>query len=122
MEIRKFLEKSPREVVTIIFEDYLKNPSILKKVFDQAALSSYVLSNEHWGSGTQDWPSLYDMRRLGRLVVFNNNGMEGFPYSPMNMWYYVRENRYGDPSKNTKVRAGKLLVSGTLVSRNFTPF
>ena len=102
--IRKFLEKFPKEVVTIIFEDYLKNPTILKHVFDQAGLSRHVLAHQHWGTGHRDWPSLLDMRRLGRLVVFSNVGMEGFPYSPRNMWYDVRENRYGDPSKITKVR------------------
>jgi len=103
-EIRKFLDKNPREVITIIFEDYLRNPTILKRVFDQAGVSSYVLLEENWSDGINDWPTLRDMHRLGRLVVFNNNGLSGFPYTKYNMWHYVRENRYGNEGQNKKVR------------------
>ena len=90
-------------VITIIFEDYLKNPTILKNVFDQAGISPYVLLKDNWGDGFTDWPTLNDMRRLGRLVVFNNNGLHGFPYTEFNMWRYVRENRYGTPSRKKRV-------------------
>ena len=91
------------EVITIIFEDYLKNPTILKRVFDQAGISPYVLLKDSYGDGFLNWPTLRDMRRLGRLVVFNNNGLSGFPYTESNMWHYVRENRYGSPGQNVKV-------------------
>lgn len=103
IKIRKFLESNKREVITIVFEDYLRNPVILKRVFDQAALSPHVLRKENWGDGFNDWPTLTDMRRLGRLVVFNNNGLNGFPYTEFNMWHYVRENRYGNAGLNKKV-------------------
>lgn len=103
VEIRKFLESDIRVVITIIFEDYLKNPTILKNVFDQAGISPYVLLKDYWGDGFTDWPTLNDMRRLGRLVVFNNNGLHGFPYTEFNMWRYVRENRYGTPSRKKRV-------------------
>lgn len=103
VEIRKFLETNTREVITIFFEDYLKNPTILKHVFDQAGISPHVLLEEYWGDGINDWPTLTDMRRLGRLVVFNNNGLSGFPYTKYNMWRYVRENRYGNAGQNKKV-------------------
>lgn len=103
IEIRKFLENNRREVITIIFEDYLKNPTILKRVFDQARISLYVLLKDNYGDRFHDWPTLRDMRRLGRLVVFNNNGLSGFPYTESNMWRYVRENRYGSPGQNVKV-------------------
>ncbi|XP_020614887.1 PI-PLC X domain-containing protein At5g67130-like [Orbicella faveolata] len=102
IEIRKFLESNRHEVITIIFEDYLKNPTILKRVFDQARISPYVLLKDSYGDGFHDWPTLRDMRRLGRLVVFNNNGLSGFPYTESNMWHYVRENRYGSPGQNVK--------------------
>ena len=105
IEIRKFLESNIREVITIIFEDYLKNPTILKTVFDQAGISPYVLLKDNWGDGFTDWPTLNAMRRLGRLVVFNNNGLHGFPYTEVNMWSYVRENRYGSPGRNERVCA-----------------
>ena len=91
------------EVITIIFEDYLKNPTILKRVFDQAGISPYVLLKDSYGDGFLNWPTLRDMRRLGRLVVFNNNGLSGFPYTESNMWHYVRENHYGSPGQNVKV-------------------
>lgn len=104
IEIRKFLQSNTREVITIIFEDYLKNPTILKRVFDQAGISPYVLLKENWGDEFNDWSTLRDMRKLGRLVVFNNNGLRGFPYTEWNMWHYVRENRYGNPGQNVKVQ------------------
>ncbi|XP_029207115.2 LOW QUALITY PROTEIN: PI-PLC X domain-containing protein At5g67130-like [Acropora millepora] len=102
VEIRKFLETNKREVISIFFEDYLKNPSILKGVFDQARISPFVFDKENWGDGILNWPTLTEMRRLGRLVVFNNNGLKGFPYTEYNMWYYVRENRYGSDGQTRK--------------------
>ena len=98
------METNEREVITIFFEDYLKNPTILRRVFDQAGISPHVLRKENWGDGFNDWPTLTDMRKLGRLVVFNNNGLLGFPYTEFNMWHYVRENRYGNAGQNTKVQ------------------
>ena len=62
-----------------------------------------MLLKDSYGDGFHDWPTLRDMRRLGRLVVFNNNGLSGFPYTESNMWHYVRENRYGSPGQNVKV-------------------
>jgi hypothetical protein len=106
IQIREFLDTNPREVVTIIFEDYLRNPTIMKRVFDQSRVSGHVLKSDHWGSRYREWPTLVEMRTLGRLVVFNNNGLEGFPYTVNNMWYYVRENRYGQPGLDTKVLGG----------------
>lgn len=103
IEIRKFLETNTREVITIFFEDYLRNPTILKRVFDKAEISPYVLLKENWGDGITEWPTLNDMRRLGRLVVFDNNGLSGFPYTEYNMWRYVRENRYGSSGQIEKV-------------------
>ncbi|EDO36715.1 predicted protein [Nematostella vectensis] len=100
--VRKFLENNPREVITIIFEDYLRNPTILKHVFDKAGVSRHVLDSSEWGNVYKNWPTLHEMRRLGRLVVFNNNGLKGFPYTEDNMWFYVRENRYGQPGLDTK--------------------
>ncbi|KAK3729580.1 hypothetical protein QZH41_017186, partial [Actinostola sp. cb2023] len=87
IQIRTFLEDNPRDVITIIFEDYLRNPTILKRVFDQARVSRHVLRSHHWGSRYKDWPTLIDMRRLGRLVVFNNVGLNAFPYTTYNMWW-----------------------------------
>ena len=102
-EIREFLERNPREVVTIIFEDYLRNPRVLAEVFNEADISKLVLTSEHWRE-FEDWPTLSEMISLGRrLVVFNNVGMTGFPYSKRNMWNYVIENRYGSVSKNIHV-------------------
>ena len=104
VEIRKFLEANKREVISIFFEDYLKSPTILKRVFDQARISPFVFDKENWGDGFRNWPTLTEMRRLGRLVVFNNNGLKGFPYTEYNMWYYVRENRYGSDGQTRKVQ------------------
>ena len=103
IEIREFLEGNPHEVVTIIFEDYLQNPRLLGKVFDDAEISKFVLTSDHWGDGN-DWPTLSEMISLGRrLVVFNNVGMTGFPYSARNMWNFVMESRYGSSGRNIRV-------------------
>ena len=103
MEVREFLETNPYEVVTIIFEDYLRNPRVLAKVFDDADISKFVLTSDHWGDGI-DWPTLSEMISLGRrLIVFNNVGMTGFPYSARNMWNFVMESRYGSSGRNIRV-------------------
>ncbi len=91
------------EIVTIIFEDYLRNPRVLAKVFDEADLSKFVLTSDHWGD-IEDWPTLSDMISLGRrLIVFNNVGMTEFPYSARNMWNFVIESRYGSVGKDVNV-------------------
>ena len=93
-----------REVVTIIFEDYVRNPSLVAKVFGDADISRHVLPSEYWGGGYKEWPTLEKMASLGRrLIVFSSVGLTGFPYSKLNMWNYVIENRYGSKSKNVKV-------------------
>ena len=102
-QIRAFVEANPKEVISIIFEDYLKNPIILKRVFDKSGISRHVLSDDYWASGNYNWPSLMELQVLGRVIVFNNNGLDGFPYSNQNMWYYVRENRYGGDSLKKEV-------------------
>lgn len=63
-----------------------------------------MLPNDEWGTRYKSWPTLTDMRKLGRLVVFNNNGINEFPYNRLDMWYDVRENRYGQKGLDTKVR------------------
>ena len=73
---------------------------MLKKVFDDADLSKYVLTSDYWRE-LDDWPTLSDMILLGRrLVVFNNVGMTEFPYSAKNMWNFVIESRYGSVGKD----------------------
>ena len=106
IEIRTFLEQNSHEVVTIIFEDYLRNPRVLKKVFDDADLSKFVLTSDYWRE-LDDWPTLSDMILLGRrLVVFNNVGMTEFPYSAKNLWNFVIESRYGSVGKDMNVSIG----------------
>ena len=103
VEIREFLDRNVHEIVTIIFEDYLRNPRVLAKVFDEADLSKFVLTSDHWGD-VEDWPTLSDMISLGRrLIVFNNVGMTEFPYSARNMWNFVIESRYGSVGKDVNV-------------------
>lgn len=102
-EIREFLNRNPEEIVTIIFEDYLRNPRILRKVFDDADVSRFVFTSNYW-SEYEDWPTLSTMISLGRrLVVFSNVGLIGFPYAPRNMWNFVIESRYGNPGKHIGV-------------------
>ena len=82
---------------------------MLAKVFDDADLSRNVLRSEHWRKGDEDWPTLSEMASLGRrLVVFNNVGMNEFPYSRLHMWNYVIENRYGSKGENVNVRITKV--------------
>ena len=107
IEIREFLERNTHEVVTIIFEDYLENPRVLAKVFDEADISKFVLTSDYWGE-VEDWPTLSEMISLGRrLVVFNNVGLTEFPYSARNMWNFMIESRYGSVSKNPNVGIGQ---------------
>ena len=101
--IRRFLDNNPTEVVIIIFEDYVRSPGKLRKILDQADLTRHVLPVKFWGSANHSWPTLTEMKTLGRLVVFSNAAVHGFPYTGVTMWNYVRENRYGNPSRNQKV-------------------
>ena len=102
-DIRKFLDNNPKDVVTIIFEDRLKNAPVLGKVFKESGISRHVLNYKHWGNRAKNWPTLRKMASLGRLVVFSSYATHGFPYSPYNMWEYVKESRYGSPGKNANV-------------------
>ena len=102
-DIRKFLDNNPKDVVTIIFEDNLKNAPVLAKVFKESGISHHVLNYKYWGNGAKNWPTLREMASLGRLVVFSNYATHKFPYSPYNMWKYVKESRYGSSGKKTNV-------------------
>lgn len=108
-DIRQFLDNNPKDVVTIIFEDHLKNALALAKVFNESKISHHVLNYKHWGNATKNWPTLREMVSLGRLVVFSSYATNEFPYSPYIMWEYVKENRYGSPGKNTNV-SRKIIV------------
>lgn len=67
--LKTFLDANPGEVVTIIFESYVK-PADLVTVFTDAGLAAYLFSH----TAGQAWPTLGEMVTSGRrLVVFVSN-------------------------------------------------
>ena len=109
-EIKDWLDRNNKEVVTIIFEQGpgLGNPNtLLTQAFTESLIAPYVFyanqtntgsTGSTWNVGTQGWPTLQWMVDNGkRLVVFSQSrpsSVTGFP----RLWDYAVENQYGTPS------------------------
>ena len=74
-DLRSFLEAHPRDVVTIILENYATTAN-LNSAFNQAGLAGYLYT------GTQaPWPTLKSMVDSGkRLVVMTDTGGGAYPW------------------------------------------
>lgn len=85
-EIRAFLERRPRDVVSIIFEDYV-GAAAAEPAFQAAGLMEYV----HAQPPEEPWPSLEQMIESGRrLVVFSDNRRDARPWYHY-VWDYAFE-------------------------------
>ncbi|CAI9263302.1 unnamed protein product [Lactuca saligna] len=96
-EIEAFLSSNPKEIVTIILEDYVQAPNGLTKVFTDSGLKKYWFPVTSMPTGGQDWPLVSDMvAKNQRLLVFGSvrskEQSEGIAYQ----WNYMVENQYGD--------------------------
>ena len=70
IEIRRFLEKTPKAVVTIIFESYATADAV-KQSFDETELTKFVHSQQV----NDPWPTLNQLISTGkRLVLFTDRG------------------------------------------------
>lgn len=93
-EIYAFLSKNPREIVTLILEDYVHSPNGLSKVFNDSGVSKYWFPTTNMPLDGNDWPLVSDMvTKDHRLVVFTSNKskqqLEGIAYQ----WNYMVENQ-----------------------------
>lgn len=98
-DVRKFLDDNRNAIVTIFFESYVDNQSIVDREFSDAGIGKYVFDQEAWtAGGTKPWPTIQQMRDMNkRLVVFTGGGkgrdgkkVDGRP----NNWRYVVETKY----------------------------
>jgi len=88
-EIRTFLERHPRDVVSIIFEAYV-SAEATAAVFEQAGLMPYV----HTQPLGEPWPTLRQMIDGGRrLVVFSDSDRGAIPWYHY-VWDYAFETHF----------------------------
>lgn len=87
--IRTFLDAHPREVVTIIFESYVKAADVAS-VFEAAGLLPYL----HVQVAGEPWPTLSAMVESGRrLVVFTDHDA-GTPAWYHDVWAHAFETHW----------------------------
>lgn len=93
--IKSFLDKNPAEIVTLVFESYVKNPTLLEAAFKDAGLTSMALIPKE--AGISQLPTLKKMIADNkRLVVLTQESADVSATSvtrPENN-YFV-ENMYG---------------------------
>jgi hypothetical protein len=93
-DIEEWMGDNLSEVVTIVFESYVAEPSILWQYFRDAGLANMVFYADRpnpdfpgpdghpWSVLVHGWPRLGDMVSAGRrLVVFSSNGVQWNRYS-----------------------------------------
>jgi uncharacterized protein (DUF2384 family) len=74
-EIKQFLQKNPREILTLILESYVTAESV-RKVFVQKGLLDWLYAH----TAGVPWPTLQEMiERRQRLVVFTDREGGAFP-------------------------------------------
>lgn len=96
-EVKDFMDAHPREVITIGIEGSA-SVSVMKPVFDNVGLSSYL----HVQELGQPWPTLVEMIDADkRLVVFTSRGtsanaqVDGF----QDYWSFIVDNDYDAQSR-----------------------
>jgi hypothetical protein len=97
IQVREFLEKNPREVVTLLAESAV-TPAEVASVFEQAGLGPYLYEHEP----SKGWPTLGTMIEQGkRLVVFNDSQEASRPAWQLYMWDFIVDTDYNvsDPSQ-----------------------
>ncbi|RDY07810.1 PI-PLC X domain-containing protein, partial [Mucuna pruriens] len=96
-EIAAFLSANPKEIITLILEDFVKTPKGLTKVFTDAGLMKFWFPVSRMPKQGGDWPLVSDMvAKNQRLLVFTSvmskEQSEGIAYQ----WNYIVENQYGN--------------------------
>ncbi|CAO2817302.1 unnamed protein product [Amaranthus hypochondriacus] len=96
-EIEAFLGSNPKEIVTLILEDYVEAPKGLTKVFTKAGLMKYWFPISRMPKQGQDWPLVSDMvAKNQRLIVFTSKRSKQISEGIAYQWDYMVENQYGD--------------------------
>jgi len=103
-EIRIWLENHPSEIVTIQFENYVNDSTLVAKTFNDAGVADLIFYADKTNTGPSGswkpvlqngWPSVAWMTQNNkRLVVFAEKTGDGLPY----VWNYTVETKYGDDS------------------------
>ncbi|MBN4077326.1 hypothetical protein JYT19_00275 [Sulfobacillus acidophilus] len=84
LEIKKFLDSNPREIITIVFENYIDDED-MAKAFDESGLMVYA----HSQNKSDPWPILGQMiDNNKRLVVFTSKKTSN------NYFWYLDENDF----------------------------
>lgn len=88
-----FLSQNPKEIVTIIIEDYVQTPKGLTNLFTRAGLDKYWFPVSKMPKKGEDWPTVTEMVQNNyRLLVFTSiaskEAEEGIAYQ----WKYMVEN------------------------------
>ncbi len=97
-ELASFLEKNPREVLTIIFESYVSSKAI-EGAFKESGLLPYT----HRQQRGKPWPRLAEMVAAGRrLVVFTDRGGGELPWLH-GVWDFCWETHFSARSRKDLV-------------------
>ena len=80
---KQFLEKNPQEIITLTLENYVTEPGLLDKQFEDAGITALILKPEDWNPiEKQGWPTLQWMvTNNKRLVVFNERTAADHTYT-----------------------------------------
>jgi hypothetical protein len=104
-EITGFLAANPDEIVTVIFECYVKADDV-KSAFDEAKLLRFA----HIQKQGQHWPTVGEMRKANhRLVVFTDRDGGAFPWYH-DVWAFCCDTDWDNKKPedfSSKVRRGK---------------
>ena len=88
-EIRTYMKKNPKAVLTLIFESYAPAPKV-RKAFEEAGLLDFL----HQQETPQPWPAIKDMIAADkRLIVFTDAGGGEWP-GFHDVWKFCQETHF----------------------------
>ena len=91
--VKQFLDKNPNEIVTIVFESYVKNNALVEQKFIDAGLKNMIFTPS--GAGISQMPTLRQMIQTNkRLVVLTQESQDAGSLIKSE-WNYFVENMYG---------------------------
>ncbi|MBT7311436.1 T9SS type A sorting domain-containing protein [bacterium] len=89
-DIRPFLDSHPYEIVTLILECYVDDPSVMS-VFDSAGLSSRAYAH----TAGQPWPTVREIIESGKQLVVLSDNTDGNGWY-MKMWEHAVDTHYSN--------------------------
>ncbi len=106
-QIKDFLDKNPKEIITVFLENKVKNDILKKDIHNVSGLANMILSKQVWDPNKHngEWPTLAWMQKNNkRLVMFNEDKSQ--QVDPKNRpvrnddpffatWDYLFESQYG---------------------------